>query len=94
MFDKLEDLLRRFEEIQNELSEPSVVSDQSRFRKLMKEQNDLTPIVETFQEYKKEKQNSMCFWRCCNAGLSCCNSDSDPGCIAVKCLFRSCNPDN
>ena len=57
MFDKLEDLLRRFEEIQNELSEPSVVSDQSRFRKLMKEQNDLTPIVETFQEYKKEKQN-------------------------------------
>ena len=57
MFDKLEDLLRRFEEIQNELSEPSVVSDQSRFRKLMKEQNDLTPIVEAFQEYKKEKQN-------------------------------------
>ena len=57
MFDKLEDLLRRFEEIQNELSEPSVVSDQSRFRKLMKEQNDLTPIVEAFQEYKREKQN-------------------------------------
>ncbi len=57
MFDKLEDLLRRFEEIQNELSEPSVVSDQSRFRKLMKEQNDLTPIVEAFLEYKKEKQN-------------------------------------
>ena len=57
MFDKLEDLLRRFEEIQNELSEPSVVSDQNRFRKLMKEQNDLTPIVEAFQEYKKEKQN-------------------------------------
>ena len=38
MFDKLEDLLRRFEEIQNELSEPTVVSDQNRFRKLMKEQ--------------------------------------------------------
>ena len=37
MFDKLEDLLRRFEEIQNELSEPTVVSDQNRFRKLMKE---------------------------------------------------------
>lgn len=57
MFDKLEDLLRRFEEIQNELSEPSVVSDQNRFRKLMKEQNDLTPIVEAFQEYKREKKN-------------------------------------
>ena len=57
MFDKLEDLLRRFEEIQNELSEPTVVSDQNRFRKLMKEQNDLTPIVEAYTAYKKEKQN-------------------------------------
>jgi len=57
MFDKLEDLLRRFEELQNELSEPSVVSDQNRFRKLMKEQNDLSPIVDAFLEYKKEKQN-------------------------------------
>lgn len=57
MFDKLEDLVRRFEEIQNELSEPSVVNDQSRFRKLMKEQNDLSPIVEAYTEYKKEKQN-------------------------------------
>lgn len=57
MFDKLEDLVRRFEEIQNELSEPSVVNDQNRFRKLMKEQNDLAPLVETYTEYKKEKQN-------------------------------------
>ena len=57
MFDKLEDLLRRFEEIQNELSEPTVVSDQNRFRKLMKEQNDLSPIIEAYSEYKKEKQN-------------------------------------
>lgn len=57
MFDRLEDLLRRFEEIQNELSEPSVVSDQNRFRKLMKEQNDLSPIVDAYLEYKKEKQN-------------------------------------
>ena len=57
MFDKLEDLIRRFEEIQNELSEPSVVNDQNRFRRLMKEQNDLAPLVETYTEYKKEKQN-------------------------------------
>lgn len=39
MFDKLEDLVRRFEEITNELTEPSVVNDQNRFRKLMKEQS-------------------------------------------------------
>ena len=45
MFDKLEDLVRRFEEITNELTEPSVVNDQNRFRKLMKEQSDLQPLV-------------------------------------------------
>ena len=53
MFDKLEDLLRRFEEILNELSEPGVTDDPKRFKKLMKEQSDLTPLVEAYKEYKK-----------------------------------------
>lgn len=56
MFDKLEDLLIRYEEIMGELQEPDVVNDQNRFRKLMKEQNDLTPIVEAYKEYKEQKQ--------------------------------------
>ena len=56
MFDKLEDLLIRFEEILSELQEPDVVNDQNRFRRLMKEQNDLTPIVEAYKEYKTCKQ--------------------------------------
>ena len=56
MFDKLEDLLIRFEEIMSELSEPDVASDANRFRKLMKEQSDLTPIVDAYKEYKKSKQ--------------------------------------
>ena len=56
MFDKLEDLLIRYEEIMSELQEPDVVNDQNRFRKLMKEQNDLTPIVEAYKEYKESKQ--------------------------------------
>ena len=38
MFDKLDDLLRRYEEIMNELAEPDVANNQDRFRKLMKEQ--------------------------------------------------------
>lgn len=66
MFDKLEDLLIRYEEIMGELQEPDVVNDQSRFRKLMKEQNDLTPIVEAYKEYKNCKQNMktvFLFWR-------------------------------
>ena len=56
MFDRLEDLLIRLEEILSELQEPDVASDQNRFRKLMKEQNDLTPIVEAYKEYKTCKQ--------------------------------------
>ncbi len=57
MFDKLEDILLHFEEIMNQLSEPDVASDTNRFRKLMKEQSDLTPIVESYKEYKRAKQN-------------------------------------
>ncbi len=56
MFDRLEDLLIRMEEILSELQEPDVASDQARFRKLMKEQNDLSPIVEAYKEYKACKQ--------------------------------------
>ena len=57
MFDKLEDLLIRFEEIMGELNEPDVTANQERFRALMKEQSDLTPIVEAYREYKKCNQD-------------------------------------
>ena len=55
MFDKLEDLRIRLDEILNELQEPDVANDPERFRRLMK-QNDLTPIVEAYNEYKECKQ--------------------------------------
>ena len=54
MFDKLEDIVIRYEELLNELAEP--ISDQNRYRKLMKEQSDLTPIVEKYKEYKEAKE--------------------------------------
>lgn len=57
MFDKLEDLLIRYEELMSELSEPDVANNPERFRKLMKEQSDLTPIVEAYREYKQCRQN-------------------------------------
>ena len=56
MFDKLEDLLIRFEEIMSELNAPNVTEDQNRFRKLMKEQSDLQPLVDAYKEYKSCKQ--------------------------------------
>ena len=57
MFDKLEDLVARFEELMNELSEPDVANDPVRFKKLMKEQSNLTPLVEAYREYRKNQQD-------------------------------------
>ena len=56
MFDKLEDLLIRFEEVLSELGEPGVTDNQQRFQKLMKEQSELQPIVDTYKEYKDCRQ--------------------------------------
>ncbi|MCI5952341.1 MAG: peptide chain release factor 1 [Anaerostipes sp.] len=57
MFDKLEDLVDRLASVLEELNDPNVVNDQKRFRSLMKEQNELAPIVEKYNEYKEAKQN-------------------------------------
>ncbi len=57
MFDRLEDLILRYEEVMNLLSEPDVANDNARFRALMKEQSDLAPIVEAYKSYKQHQQN-------------------------------------
>lgn len=57
MFDRLDDILIRYQQIMEELNDPDVVNDQKHFRKLMKEQSDLTPIVDAYTEYKKCKQD-------------------------------------
>jgi len=51
MFEHLDDVVLRHEELINELSSPDVLNDQSLYRRLMKEQNELTPIVEKYKEY-------------------------------------------
>ncbi len=56
MFDKLDDMLLRLEEILNLLSDPAVLADPSRFQKLMKEQGELTPVAQAYQDYKKCKE--------------------------------------
>ena len=53
MFDKLEDLLVRLEEILSELNEPGVANDPARFQK---EQSELQPIVDAYKEYKACQQ--------------------------------------
>ena len=57
MFDNLDDILVHYEELMMELGSPDVANDQNKFRKLMKEQSDLQPLVESYKEYKKVKQD-------------------------------------
>ena len=52
MFDKLDSVMLHYEDIQRELASPDIASNQSRFRKLMKEQSDLAPIVEAYGAYR------------------------------------------
>lgn len=52
MFDKLDDIVKRFEELIQELNDPMLAMEQNRYRKLMKEHADLAPIVETYRAYK------------------------------------------
>ena len=57
MFDRLDDILIHYEELMLELNSPAVAEDQNRFRKLMKEQADLAPIVEAYKQYKNSKKD-------------------------------------
>ena len=62
MFDRLDDMLRHYEELMLELNNPSVAEDQRRFRKLMKEQADLAPIVDAYKQYKQRNRMSRTAW--------------------------------
>ena len=55
MFDRLEELVDKLDTINNQLTDPDVVTDQNKFRKLMKEQSDLVLIVDKYKEYKDAK---------------------------------------
>jgi peptide chain release factor 1 len=53
MFDNLEKVIQRFEEVHRLMSEPSVIADQAKFRSLGKEYKSLEPIVNAYQRYRK-----------------------------------------
>ena len=55
MFDRLDDLMMHYQELMGMLSEPDVANDSKRFGRLMKEQSDLLPILEEYNNYKKCK---------------------------------------
>lgn len=57
MFDRLQELVDRYEELGVRLNEPQVIGDQLLWQKLMREHAGLMPLVEAYQKYKKAKQD-------------------------------------
>ena len=55
MLEKLEEIEKRFADIEGRLSDPEVFGDQELMRKLLKEQKDLAPLVETYRQYMRAK---------------------------------------
>ena len=53
MFEKLEELSKKFEEVILELLNPEIVKNFERFQKLSRERSELEPIIDTYNEYKK-----------------------------------------
>ena len=57
MFDRLEVFEKKYEECNQKLYDPAVVSDPEAYAALMKEVKGLEPVVEKYKEYKKQKNN-------------------------------------
>ena len=57
MFEKLEVFEKKLESLNKDLCDPEVISNQNKYRELMKEQSSLAPIVEKYKEYKKAKED-------------------------------------
>lgn len=57
MIDKLEAILKRYQEIEQEMMDPDIVSNQKHFRELSIEESNLSVIVEKYKEYKEVNQN-------------------------------------
>lgn len=53
MFQKLEDVEKRYIELTKKISDPEVISKQNEWREYMKEHAEIEPIVEKYREYKK-----------------------------------------
>jgi peptide chain release factor 1 len=53
MFDKLDQLEERYEDLGRQLSEPALLADQKKFQGVAKQHRDLEPTVEKFREYRK-----------------------------------------
>ncbi|MEE1018928.1 MAG: PCRF domain-containing protein, partial [Acutalibacteraceae bacterium] len=55
MFDKLKEVEKRYDDIQNMIADPAVIADMGKYTELMRESKRLLPIVEKFREYESVK---------------------------------------
>jgi peptide chain release factor 1 len=55
MFDRLDQMEARYEDLGKQLSDPNIVSDQENYRKVSKQHRDMEPMVEKFREYRSVK---------------------------------------
>ncbi len=53
MFEQIEDIERRLQELEALLSDPSVISNQTEFRRLSREHSDISELVETYRRWRK-----------------------------------------
>ena len=57
MFDKLDQLEARYDDLGRQLGDPSLLSDQKKFQAVAKQHRDLEPTVEKFRDYRRLKQS-------------------------------------
>lgn len=84
MFEKLSSVEERYEDISTRLSDPAVISDNEKYRSLMKEYKNLTPIVEKYREYRQGlvppmRRQPSCWRRAVWTGISGRSSRSSTG---------------
>jgi peptide chain release factor 1 len=71
MFEKLLEVEKRYEQIQQSLIQPGIANDQSKYRALMKELAGLEDVVKSFRDYKKAKADLA-------GNIQILNSENDP----------------
>ena len=57
MFEKLEELLKKYNDLTEKISDPDVIADQEVWKKYMKEQSAMKDVVDKYIEYKNIEDN-------------------------------------
>ena len=57
MFEKLEDVEKRYEELNKKISDPEIIARQNEWKQLMKEHSEISEVVEKYRQYKKVQKD-------------------------------------